>query len=316
LKLKSSQKHLIKGIASFAPGVNALFLKKGTGGTDTARYCYSVWLRHLVMAKNNGLKTNPKIVAELGPGDSLGIGLAALISGCDKYYAFDIINHTNDKANITIFDELVELFNGREPIPGEKEFPRVKPYLESYTFPADILDNSRMQYALEKSRLQNIRSAITSVQNSRSPIQFQVPWYDAKVLKRETVDMIYSQAVLEHVDELRKTYGDMRAWLKPDGFLSHQIDFSCHGTADEWNGHWAYSDVKWKLIHGRRPYLLNREPHSTHIGMLKKENFSIVCDLAYKSASNVNRNKLALKFKLLSDEDLVTSAAFIQAVKS
>jgi hypothetical protein len=50
--------------------------------------------------------------------------------------------------------------------------------------------------------------------------------------------------------------------------------------------------------------------------MLKKENFSIVCDLAYKSASNVNRNKLALKFKLLSDEDLVTSAAFIQAVKS
>lgn len=32
------------------------------------------------MAKKNGLNPYPKIVAELGPGDSLGIGLADTLS--------------------------------------------------------------------------------------------------------------------------------------------------------------------------------------------------------------------------------------------
>lgn len=47
-------KQLIYGVASFVPGVIRL-CAKGTGGTDSARYCYSVWLRHLVMAKKTVL---------------------------------------------------------------------------------------------------------------------------------------------------------------------------------------------------------------------------------------------------------------------
>src|SRR5689334_3926898 len=53
----------------------------GTGGSSSARYCYSVWLRHLSMAARLGLNTDPKDVAELGPGHSIGVGLAALLSG-------------------------------------------------------------------------------------------------------------------------------------------------------------------------------------------------------------------------------------------
>jgi len=82
-------RQLAYGIATFIPGIQSL-RQKGTGGTDTSRYCYTIWLRHLVMAKSNGLNFHPKVVAELGPGDSLGIGLAALISGSDKYFAFDV----------------------------------------------------------------------------------------------------------------------------------------------------------------------------------------------------------------------------------
>jgi len=89
-------KQLIFGMATFVPGIYQL-RAKGTGGTDSARYCYSVWLRHLVMAKRNGLNPYPRIVAELGPGDSLGIGLAALISGCDKYFALTSLNTQTPK---------------------------------------------------------------------------------------------------------------------------------------------------------------------------------------------------------------------------
>ena len=311
-------KPLISGISTFVPGVNQ-YLVKGTGGTDSARYCYSVWLRHLVMAKNNGLNPYPKVVVEVGPGDSLGTGLAALICGCDKYFAFDVVEHANTESNAKIFDELVTLFKNRTPIPGENEFPEVKPYLEKYDFPADILDAKRLQHALEKSRIERIRDSISDFQRNDSLIQYKVPWYHENILGEESVDMIYSQAVLEFVDDLRGTYRAMHSWLKSTGFISHQIDFRCyfrrHAIADEWNGHWAYSELMWKLIKGNRPYFLNREPHSTHIAILIEEGFKVVCDKTIKKESSLTINDLAPKFKSISDDDLITSGAFIQAVK-
>ena len=308
-------KQLIYGIATFVPGINQ-YHAKGTGGTGSARYCYSVWLRHLTTAKSNGLNPYPKIVAELGPGDSLGVGLAALISGCDKYFAFDVVEHANTERNLEIFDKLVALFKNRTAIPGNDEFPLLKPYLEKYDFPSDILDDNMLRHVLEKSRIEKIRDVIVAPQRNDSPIQYRVPWYDASVLEKGSVDMIYSQAVLEYVDDLRNTYKAMRSWLKPNGYISHQVDFKGHEIADEWNGCWAYSDFMWKFIKGKRPYFLNREPHSTHIAILKEEGFRVVCDKTIKSKSNLTKVTLAPRFQSLSDDDLTTSGAFIQAVKT
>ena len=67
-------------------------------------------------------------------------------------------------------------------------------------------------------------------------------------------------------------------WLKPSGYISNQVDFKCHGTAPEWNGHWRYSDWMWRLVRGRRAYLLNRAPISAHLALLKEEGFEIACD--------------------------------------
>jgi SAM-dependent methyltransferase len=304
-------KPLIYGIVTFMPGANR-YLAKGTGGTDSARYCYSVWLRHLVMAKSNELNPYPKIVAELGPGDSLGIGFATLLSGCEKYLAFDVVKHANTERNVKIFDELVSLFSKREPIPGEDEFPKVKPYLNNYEFPSDILDEKRLKNTLDQSRVEKIRNDV--IHQSNDFIQYKVPWDSASVVEKQSVDMIYSQAVLEHVDDLKSVYKAMRLWLKPKGYISHQIDFKCHGTADEWNGHWAYSDFMWKLIRGRRPYLLNREPLSKHIAIMREEGFDVVCLKKVKAKSNLTKNDLSQRFKFISEEDITTSGAFIQAV--
>ena len=46
---------LLYGVATYVPGVAAIF-GRGGGDTQSARYCYSVWLRHLVMAFASGLK--------------------------------------------------------------------------------------------------------------------------------------------------------------------------------------------------------------------------------------------------------------------
>ena len=98
-------KNVALGLLSYVPGAYKA-LAKGTRGTDTARYCYSVWLRHLVMARRSGLRQMPESAAELGPGDSLGIGLAALISGVKSYFALDVVRYANPKRNLEIFEEL------------------------------------------------------------------------------------------------------------------------------------------------------------------------------------------------------------------
>jgi len=306
-------KQLIKGLATFIPGAYSIFSRRRTGGTESARYCYSVWLRHLTMSGSNGLSTNPKIIAELGPGDSIGIGLAALISGAEKYYAFDIVNYANVQKNIEIYDELVSLFKNREDIPGEDEFPGVVPYLSSYTFPSHILNDDRLNAALDDHRLEVIRQSIKDVNTSGSMIQYKVPWYDSSIIEKGSIDMIFSQAVLEHIDELSFTYEKMYSWLKPNGFMSHSIDFKAHGSTNEWNAHWTYSDFTWSLIKGKRTYLINRLPHSQHIKLMNEAGFTVVCDVTNQLPSRINSRDLAPRFRNMQQDDLITSSAFIQS---
>jgi hypothetical protein len=239
------------------------------------------------------------------------MGLAALISGAEQYYAFDVVKHANNAHNLEVFDELVELFRQHAAIPGGDEFPRIHPTLKSYEFPYDILPDEHLDEALAKERIANLRSSVMNMEAPDSPIKYVVPWSDASVLGRKSVDMIFSQAVLEHVDQLEEAYQAMRAWLKPAGFMSHEIDFKCHGTADEWNGHWTYSDVIWKLMRGKRPWFLNRQPHSIHLGMLQKTGFKVVYDDPDIADSRIDKKSLARSLRNITDNDLVTSSAFI-----
>lgn len=71
------------------------------------------------MAHKSGLSTQPAVVAELGPGDSLGVGLAALISVASQYFALDVKAHASDHRNLEVFDELANLFARQENVPDE-----------------------------------------------------------------------------------------------------------------------------------------------------------------------------------------------------
>jgi SAM-dependent methyltransferase len=299
---------LTRGLATYVPGIAALHRHvTHTGGTNSARYCYSVWLRHLVKSHQNGLCTlPPQRVAELGPGDSIGIGLAALLCGADRYYGLDALPLANLRRNMGVFDELVELFRTRAAIPGDDEFPDVKPRLQAYAFPDGALNRP------DADRIDRIRRSIEDPLSAGSMIRYVAPWWEPEVIERGLVDMIFSQAVLEHVDDLETAYSAMRAWLAPRGWLSHQIDFRSHGTAKEWNGHWTYGDRTWRLLRGRRAFLINREPHSTHLRLLRKAGFAVLSDETVSGAA-VDRDRLASRFASLSDADLTVCGAFIQA---
>jgi SAM-dependent methyltransferase len=308
LKIKA----ILSGLSTYIPGYD----RKGfTGGTDSARYCYSVWLRHLILgSKSRAGAAIPEVVAELGPGDSIGIGLAALLSGAEKYFALDLVPYSALGKNLEIFDELVSMFSARVPIPDESEFPFLYPKLQRYDFPGQLIGEERLLKSLAPQRLAVIRSSIQASDGNESMISYKAPWNAPEVIDDGSLDFIFSQAVLEHVDDLGGVYPAMRRWLRPGGIMTHQIDFKSHGKANAWNGHWTYEDVVWKVIVGRRAYLLNRQPHSVHLKLMEQSGFRILEDTVFRSVSHLDRSRLAAKFRGLSDDDLTASGAFIVAV--
>ena len=308
---------LAKGAASCIPGLDRMG-GRHTGGTVSARYCYSVWLRHLITARKHGLAGHPRVVAELGPGDSLGTGIAALLTGAERLYAFDVVRYANPTQNLRILDQLVELFSRREPVPGDDEFPEVKPRLDRYAFPRELLADEPLRSMLASDRVGSIREALAAGSGARDgsiQASYFVPWTAADVIEEGTVDFVYSQAVLEHVTDLDLTYDALRRWLRPGGWMSHQIDFRCHGLARAWNGHWTYPEPVWRVIQGRKPYLLNRAAHSVHLQKLGALGFQLKGDIAAVAADGVNRQRLAPRFRHYTDDDLRTSGALVLAMK-
>ena len=288
-----------------------------------SRYCYSLWLRHLSILNENGLDVNPSTVAELGPGDSIGVGLMALLTGSKKYRALDVINHTVLKQNIGLVDELIALLQNREDIPNDEEFPRVNPRLESYDFPSKIVTKERMIDQLSKDRVSKLKYNLShNVDDDSNSIGYFCPWLDPAVINEGSIDMIFSQAVLEHVNDLNETYKAMFLWLKRGGVMSHQIDFKSHSTSKNWNGHWAYSDYEWNILNGGGNHLINREPLSTHIELLKENGFNVISVIPVKNFpsdkynGSIKRKNLSKRFKELSNDDFSTCGAYILSVKS
>ena len=314
-RLITTTYQMMRGIQS---NVNQSAFLHGTGGTISSRYCYSVFLRHLAHLHDCGMKEVPLRVAEFGPGDSIGIGLCAVLSGADAYYAMDVVKFANASRNVQMFDELVQLFERREDIPGDAEFPKVKPVLREYAFPSHILTEARLARSLDPERLKSLRGMLANERTEDAAgtlkIEYLAPWFDPSITMPQ-VDLILSQAVLEHVDDLPTIYRVMTDMLRPSGYMSHEIDFKSHGLTEEWNGHWVYSDAVWRVIRGKRPYLLNRMPLSAHRGMIEAHAFDILEINAEKANAlpSIKREKLSKTFRDMSDDDFATSTAYIVA---
>ena len=69
------------------------------------------------------------------------------------------------------------------------------------------------------------------------------------------------------------------------------------------------------MIKGRRSHYLNRLPHSVYVDLLNEAGFESACDLPVCDRSGLTRDELAPAFRDLSEEDLITRAAFIVALR-
>ncbi|MEO7458367.1 MAG: class I SAM-dependent methyltransferase [Gemmatimonadaceae bacterium] len=307
---------LIGGLKSYLPVELSKY--KGTGGTVTGAYCYSVWLRHLSRIRERVPAFDPSVLVELGPGDSIGLGLAALLTGAQTYIGLDVLEHASPDVNLRVLDELVALFRAHAPLPGDKEFPRLYPRLTSYAYPSGIVSDETLKRTLAPENVERIRAAVKTLSRSDGPVQYRCPWTAASV-DAGSADLVISQVALQDMDHIpsRDALGDsfaaMARWLKPGGVMSHQIDFSCP-AGHVWNHHWAFGDLTWTLIRGKRPYYVNRAPLSEYVSLCETHGFDVV-GVDPIARDGLRRDESAPRFRALPEEDFHAAGALLIAVK-
>jgi SAM-dependent methyltransferase len=308
----SSLKPFLKGLLTFIPGVQRAFYDRTAGGhTASASYCYGVWLKHLALLREQGMAEVPRSVLEIGPGDSLGAGLAALISGAQEYAAVDTVRHAGVASTRAVMKELVALFQARAPRPV-KGWPDFDACLDERLFPSRILTEKTLGHTLAPERLAALAFAVSRLdsQPQHQALRYAT-WADLATLGEPRADLIFSHVVLCVVDDLDRLYGRCAKWLKPGGWMSHQTAFDSLGVTREWNGHLRYSEAEWFAISGRRPFFVNRERLSTHLRLLDKHGFDVVSVLRQSAAGGIARAEMAPRWQGISDDDHACAGAFI-----
>ena len=300
---------LIRGMGTWAPGLYRPEKRK-TGGSVSARYCYSVYLRHLALLHSCGLPTRHDSVAELGPGDTIGISLMALLLGASRVEALDVVRYANTSTNARILADLVALLRRCEPIPDEQEHPDVYPRLPAYGFPS-FLDGCELT-ATDPARIERIGAALRGVDSDIS-IHYYVPWQECWERASPGVDFVISQAALEHVEDIEAVHRSLAAGLKVGGIVSHVIDFKSHDMTATWDGHLQYGDLSWRIVKGRRPYLLNRRSPADHLRAMQTSGFEIVRTWRAIVAPTLTRSGLPARFRAWSDEDRSTTTMTVVA---
>ncbi len=310
-----------KGGLTFIPYITNIIAKKKiktSHSSTNARFCYSFWLRLLVLLHKNKILDSRKVIAEIGTSGSLGIGLCALLSGSEKYYALDIEDHYDPIRNIKMLEDLIGLFSTKAPIPDEKEFPQINIKLQDYSFPEFLNENEYKSYIgqIKFAQIADALKGLTHNSQESGLIQSYIPWERSSILGSTQVGLIFSHAVMEHVLYPHKIYKNLALLLKYDGIMFHDIEYHAHDLSDYWNGHYTYNDFLWKLTFGGRKYFLNRLTHSDHEKLIEDaENRIIMSERCYKETF-INKCDLAGKFKFISELDLKSYGGIILSKKN
>jgi len=238
--------------------------------------------------------------------------LAALISGSDRYTAVERHKYCSQEQNLLIFEELIELFKNRAPIPDDDEFPRMRPSLDTYDFPSEILTEETMQVVLAQERIQKLRNAFTDNLNN-SHVEYVLSW-ESTERHGGKYDLVLAQSVMEYVDDLQDTYKTICRVLKKGGYATFVIDYTAHHLSKRWDEHWTYSDLLWKCLRGRQPYFLNRKTHSLHEKKIKKAGLKVVFSERTLREPSIRRSELSKKYHKLPPKDFETSGGFFIAV--
>lgn len=235
---------------------------------DEASYVLDVFNQHMTSAGLDG-KLSGKTILELGPGDSIATAIVAAAYGARTILidAGDFASRDLDKYH-QLVNQLTEL--GLNP-----------PDISFATELDDILHLCNSHYLVE-----GIKSLST--------------------VKSNSVDLIFSQAVLEHVRkyEFAKTMLECRRIISENGIASHRVDLTDHlGGA---LNNLRFPERVWESdLFVKSGFYTNRLRYSSMLSLFRNANFNIdVLKVDRWEELPINRRYLDVDFSELNDDEL------------
>ena len=309
---------LTKGTATRVPLLYRMFGQKHMNLAEaTADYSYEVWIRHLAKLHETAGCGVPEVIAELGPGDTLGTGVAALLSGATRYIGIDMLPFARTGPTMEVANGLEPLFAIRRPCQGEG-VPEFRHLLDANGFLSCVLTDDLLSRTLHPSRVMAILEDVSAVVRGVVPkngfVTYVAPFTE-EAIPPASVDFLLSHAVLEHVPDLGAIMRMAYKWLKPGALMSHQFDLRSHGITRAWDGHRAFGKRAWSLAVGARPFLINRLSFADIINTIECSGFRILLALRHYCEPTLSRSQLAEVWRQQSDEELSSDGGFIQAQK-
>jgi SAM-dependent methyltransferase len=252
---------------------------EGESAADIAAYfrqCADAYFDKLgVPRQEAGGFLRGKVLLEYGPGDLPGVATLMVARGAEKVYCVDRFPLVKlSPKNVQALQALIEGCGGVER-------DRLLSCLRDPADPAAGFAPARIEYLVRPSGLSELKGCI---------------------------DLVFSRAVLEHVDHLEATFSDMVAALKPGAWAVHQVDLSSHRL----HRHnpldfLTWSPALWSLMYSEKgvPNRWRIDKYRAIVGSLPVEVLALEpTKLADPRQVSEVRPLLHPAFAALSDEDL------------
>lgn len=305
---------ILTGLVSHVPGTDRWVQRDRRPGASGPRYGYGVWLKHISLLHRAGMRELPQRVIEIGPGQSLAVGLTALLCGAERYLAVDVVRRDVWPRAFAEIDTLATLLRERAPC-ATNGWPSIHDCLDENRFPRAALCDDLLSTSLSHERISAIKEAVRN-REGVPYLRYEIAEPPASAaVAHAGADLLLSQAVMQHANDPRAIYEYAMHVLRPGGFVSHEIPLTAHAVTREWNGHWSVPPRVWRLTTGRRRYFLNRLPCSAHLGLMREIGFEIVAAHRRQRADGIRPEQLAEPWKELELEDMQCDRLFVVARK-
>lgn len=279
--------------ARFAPGLYCKQTNETGRGThpataqETANYFNACFLDYLESEHLNGVDNIvDKTILEYGPGDILGIALLFYAWGAKKIYCVDRFPLiTLSPFNIAVTEEIINAL-------PQQQKNRACECFNEYGNPASGFNEKHITYLVNKKGLSQLT---------------------------DSINIVLSRAVLEHVNDITATIDDMYKALKKGGVTLNKVDLKSHGLHRGnileflnwpkllWDLMYSEKGTpnRWRLDEYKR--ILNQSPLQLDFIKCVENCSQAVIDEA--------RPFLCPQFKNLTDEDLSCLSFWFKASK-
>lgn len=241
------------------------------GDMAKPEYAYRVFKQHF--KQNNISQKKNCVVLELGPGDSLFSALIANAHGISKIYLVDA---------------------GKFAIDDVSDYIQMAVYLRNIgCVPPEFNESTPIEDILNQCNATYMTNGINSL----------------KAIPDNSVDVIWSQAVLDHVklSDFTILIKEFRRIVRTNGICSHCIDLRDHLSSSL--NHLRFSNRLWEAeFMSKSGFYTNRLRYHEIVKLFEKAGFSSkITNIQKWDKPPISKSKFSDHYKSMSDEELSIS---------